>query len=83
VVYETDREVENGGHLGETPARVISNKEKTMAAGDVAGRTGGRRERAGEPFAADDLEDGHPARISIGSGTRRAAPSPERPRSLL
>jgi transposase-like protein len=35
VVYGADREVEKGGHrviLEETPGRVISNKEKTMAA---------------------------------------------------
>jgi transposase-like protein len=35
VVYETDREVENGGHrviLEETPGKVISTKERTMAA---------------------------------------------------
>jgi transposase-like protein len=35
VVYEAGREVENGDHrviLEETPGRVISNKERTMAA---------------------------------------------------
>ncbi len=35
MVYETGREVENGGHrviLEETPGKVISTKERTMAA---------------------------------------------------